>query len=81
MKKILFLVILLILNCYANVKSNPIPGCKRIQGMPGPEDIAMDRETGILYVSSHERRGELVEGKLFQLNLNATDEPVPSVIN
>ena len=81
MKKILFLVIILLLNCYANVKSNPIPGCKRIQGMPGPEDMAMDRDAGILYVSSHERRGELVDGKLFQLNLNATDEPMPSVIN
>jgi hypothetical protein len=80
MKNFLFLVLILLLNCYANVKPNPIPGCKRILGMPGPEDLAIDRETGILYVSSHERRGELVDGKLFQLNLNATDEPVASLI-
>ncbi len=80
MNKILFLVLILLLNCYANVKPNPIPGCKRIMGMPGPEDMAIDRETGILYVSSHERRGELVDGKLFQLNVNATDEPVAALI-
>ncbi len=80
MKKILLLVLILLFNCYANVKPNPIPGCKRIMGMPGPEDMAIDRETGILYVSSHERRGKLVDGKLFQLNLNATDEPLASLI-
>lgn len=81
MKNLLFLVLILLLNCYANVKPNPIEGCKRIMGMPGPEDIAIDRDTGILYVSSHERRGELVDGKLFQLNLNSTNEPVASLVN
>ena len=78
---IAFLLLSLLFNCYASVKPNPIEGCKRIQGTPGPEDIAIDRETGILYVSSHERRGALVDGKLFQINLNSTTEPVPILID
>lgn len=80
MNKILFLLFILLVNCYASVKPVPIEGCKRIQGMPGPEDMAIDRETGILYISSHERRGELVDGKLFQLNLNSSGEILPALI-
>ena len=80
MNKFLFLLFILFMNCYASVKPVPIEGCKRIQGTPGPEDMAIDRETGILYISSHERRGELVDGKLFQLNLNSTSEISPVLI-
>lgn len=73
MKYILLLVLVLIFNCYATVKPLPIEGCQKISGTPGPEDLAIDRETGILYISSHERRGDLVDGKLFQLDLNKAD--------
>ncbi len=80
MKYSLLLLLALFLNCYANVKTISIDGCKKIVGLPGPEDLAIDRETGILYISSHERRGTLVEGKLFQINLNSPTESVPTLI-
>ena len=57
------LLLILLLNCYANVKPNPIEGCKRIQGMPGPEDLAIDRETGILYVWGSNNNDQLGLGR------------------
>lgn len=33
--------------------------CTKIPGVPGPEDLVIDRSSGIVFVSSHDRRGEL----------------------
>ena len=80
MNKILFFLLPLLINCFANVKPISIDGCKQIQGVPGPEDMAIDRENGVLYISSHERRGKLVDGKIFQLNLSSSSEPIVTLM-
>ncbi|MGJ4745369.1 arylesterase [Leptospira sp. SA-E8] len=59
-------------NCSGDVKDIPLRGCSKVSGMPGPEDLAIDREAGLLYVSSHERRIKDQEGKLFYLDLNSS---------
>lgn len=45
--------------------------CQSVGGMPGAEDFAFDRETGLLYVSSDDRRaqqrGERVRGAIYGL--------------
>ncbi|MCB1141669.1 MAG: arylesterase [Leptospiraceae bacterium] len=75
MKKISLLIPLLLiietLNCFAHVEKKNTEGCVRIGGIPGPEDMALDRETGILYVSSHERRIEGRLGEIYIINLNS----------
>ncbi|TGN02830.1 arylesterase [Leptospira dzoumogneensis] len=59
-------------NCSGDIKDIPLKGCSKISGMPGPEDLAIDREAGLLYVSSHERRIKDQEGKLYFLDLNSS---------
>lgn len=68
------------LGCSGEVKDIPLQNCSKISGMPGPEDIAVDRETGLLYVSSHERRGEDQEGKLYFIELNSVN-PQPKFLD
>ncbi|MCB1192867.1 MAG: arylesterase [Leptospiraceae bacterium] len=67
------LLIQFVLNCFAHVSPKNTDKCEKIGGIPGPEDMALDRENGILYVSSHERRIEGKTGEIFMVNLN---EPI-----
>ncbi|XDD50648.1 arylesterase [Leptospira sp. WS92.C1] len=67
----------LFLNCGVEVKSKGPFGaaCSKIEGLPGPEDIALDGDEKILYVSSHERRISNQTGKLFWIDLR--NSPIP----
>lgn len=47
-----------------------LQGCRRVPGVPGPEDVALDRATGMLYVSSHDRRNFASTGKISVVDLN-----------
>jgi arylesterase / paraoxonase len=56
--------------------------CELIQGVPSPEDLAVDPTTGIAYLSSYDRgaaaRGESVAGAILAFNLNhPSPEPIP----
>lgn len=48
--------------------------CERIAGLPGPEDITVDAQTGMAFISSDDRRATLagspVQGAVFGLDLN-----------
>ncbi len=55
--------------------------CERIAGLPGPEDITVDAQTGTAFISSDDRRATLagrpVQGAVYGLNLNSEGaEPV-----
>ncbi|WP_010572700.1 arylesterase [Leptospira kmetyi] len=58
-------------NCGAEIKAVGPSGaaCTKIEGLPGPEDLAIDSEEKILYVSSHERRIKDQTGKIFTIDL------------
>ncbi|MBM9500106.1 arylesterase [Leptospira sp. 201903071] len=73
----LLLFVLLLLNCGADIKSAGPSGsaCTRIEGLPGPEDLALDAEEKILYVSSHERRISDQTGKIFLIDLKNSSGP------
>ncbi|TGK34974.1 arylesterase [Leptospira gomenensis] len=75
----LYLGIQFTLGCGVDVKSIGPEGssCSRIEGLPGPEDFALDTEEKILYVSSHERRIEDQTGKLFWIDLKQSPTPQP----
>jgi len=53
--------------------------CTRIQGVPGPEDVAIDRSRGIAYISAYDRRLAAsddpgaggVRGGIYVMDLNA----------
>lgn len=46
------------------------PGpCRPLTGVPGPEDFALDRERGVLYISSHDRRQPATQGAIYQVEL------------
>ena len=64
------LCLFVFLNCLAQVRPIPLTNCYRIVGAPGPEDFALDSETGILYVSSHNRRNLEDIGFIYTVNLN-----------
>lgn len=52
---------------------------QRIEGIPGPEDVVIDQERGVAYVSSQQREQSSVgqvNGDIFMLDLT-TDEPQP----
>jgi arylesterase/paraoxonase len=36
--------------------------CSSVPGVPGPEDLVVDRSSGIVFVSSHDRRADLAAG-------------------
>lgn len=56
--------------------------CIKVHGMPGPEDITLNRAKNLLYVSSHNRRNEKEEGKLFAIDLSKPDaELKPTPLN
>ncbi len=53
--------------------------CRRIEGVPGPEDMVIDHERGVAYVSSQQRKSgsaRQVNGDIFKLDLT-NDEPQP----
>ncbi|EQA44963.1 hypothetical protein LEP1GSC050_2950 [Leptospira broomii serovar Hurstbridge str. 5399] len=80
--KISILLCFLSISCSAELKTIPLPACSKIAGMPGPEDIAIDRKEGLLYVSSHERRISDQEGKLYVLNtVDPSPKPIPLVVD
>jgi arylesterase / paraoxonase len=58
-----------ILNCFAHVDPKGSKNCEKLMGTPGPEDMAIDRESEILYISSHERREKDKTGIIFTLDL------------
>jgi arylesterase/paraoxonase len=49
--------------------------CQKIEGVPGPEDLAVDHETGITYISSFDRwawkAGELKQGAIHGYKIKA----------
>jgi len=51
--------------------------CRPIGGMPGPEDITVNPDTGIAYISSTDRRargaGRLTRGAIYALDLESPD--------
>ena len=47
--------------------------CFKVHGMPGPEDVALNRSKKWLYVSSHNRRHFEDSGKLFAIDLSKPD--------
>ncbi len=48
--------------------------CEKIGGLPGSEDIVIDHESGIAFISSQNRRmGDKVQGGIFELDLNVAD--------
>ena len=63
------LILFFFFNCFAHVKQVGSTNCDKISGTPGPEDLAIDRESGLLYISSHERRIPNQIGFLFSLDL------------
>ncbi|RHX85264.1 arylesterase [Leptospira stimsonii] len=73
----LILSLFAVLRCGAEVKSLGPSGsaCVRIEGLPGPEDLALDAEEKILYVSSHERRISDQTGKIFWIDLKNSSVP------
>ena len=48
-------------------------GCFPVHGMPGPEDLALQRSSKWLYVSSHDRRHAELTGQLFAIDLSKPD--------
>ena len=71
-----FLLGLFTINCFSHVDQKGPTNCEKISGTPGPEDIAIDRDTGILYISSHERREKNKIGFLYTLDLKK-DAKIP----
>ena len=61
---------------FTTIKAIGTQNCTAIAGIVGPEDIEIDRTTGVAYISSTDRlaiatgRGAGVRGEIFALNLN-----------
>jgi len=72
----LFLLGYFSINCFSHVDPKGPRNCEKISGTPGPEDLAIDRESGILYISSHERREKNKTGFLYTLDLKK-DSKIP----
>ncbi|TGL74473.1 arylesterase [Leptospira yasudae] len=64
-------------NCGADIKAvgPTAAACTRIEGLPGPEDLALDKEERILYISSHERRISDQTGKIYWIDLKNSSVP------
>lgn len=64
---------------FQTVESTNTSNCTSVRGILGPEDLEIDRERGLVYVSSHDRRTDLaledaetsVRGSIFVYDLNA----------
>lgn len=57
--------------------------CKAIKGITGPEDIQLDKQRGIAYISAYDRRaaneGVRVRGEIYLIDLKQAD-PVPVLL-
>lgn len=66
----------------ALTKASTNQSCLKVHGMPGPEDMALNRSKKWLYVSSHDRRHIEDTGKLFAIDLSKPDaELKPLALN
>lgn len=50
-------------------KEVSLSDCKQISEIPGPEDFAIDRETGWMFISSHDRRNFESVGSIFSYHI------------
>lgn len=57
-----------LLGC-SSYESISLSECQKLEGFPGPEDILIDKETQVLYISSHDRRNFNSTGTIFMINL------------
>jgi sugar lactone lactonase YvrE len=71
----ILIIILLSISCTSHIQKKNTENCERIYHIPGPEDFSLDRETGILYISSHDRR-KVTTGHIYTLDLNQPN-PTP----
>ncbi|PJZ71351.1 arylesterase [Leptospira perolatii] len=69
--RICLFLLLFLASCAGEVKKISLSQCSKFPGMPGPEDLDIDRSAGILYVSSHERRTPDQDGFLFVIDLKS----------
>ncbi|MCB1177768.1 MAG: arylesterase [Leptospiraceae bacterium] len=69
-----FLIFIFFLNCFGNVKNIGNEDCSQIGGPPGPEDFVIDRENGIMYITSHERRKEGEFGSIYWIDLKQEEK-------
>lgn len=67
--KLLGLQFFLVITYCSSYENLSLSDCQKLEGFPGPEDILIDRETQILYISSHDRRNFDSIGTIFSLNL------------
>ena len=62
------------MGAFRTVKTQFSGSCKVVARLPGPEDIQLDRTTGILYISSDDRwateAGKPVRGGIYSLDAN-----------
>ncbi|MBP7737258.1 MAG: SMP-30/gluconolactonase/LRE family protein [Spirochaetes bacterium] len=76
---VLILVIILVIKSlrdageFTTLTPRSVCTCARVMNVPGAEDIAIDHETGIAFVSSFDRRafmkGKLLQGAIYSYNL------------
>ncbi len=69
MKQFLFILFILALNCLANVQEKKLKNCNMIGEFNGAEDLSLDKDSEILYISSHNRREVESLGELYFLDL------------
>src|SRR5690606_22179381 len=63
---------------FTGIRQEIAADCRAIEAVPGPEDIQIDHETGIAYISAYDRRlvqsGEegvdVVRGGIYAIDLN-----------
>ncbi len=60
-------------NAFTSVESEFAGTCERIEGIPGSEDITIDQNTGVAYISSVDRRNGGQPGGIFGYDLNSPD--------
>lgn len=47
---------------FREARTNYDMTCSNVAGVPGPEDLVVDRSSGIVFISSHDRRVDLAAG-------------------
>jgi len=63
-----FILYFFLFNCYTP-KELPLNDCKLISNIPSPEDFTIDRETGWMYISSHNRREFESTGSIYSYHI------------
>lgn len=69
MNQFIIIIFLFLFNCLANVQDKNLKNCKKEGEFFGAEDFSLDKESEILYISSHKRRDMKSIGELFFLDL------------